>query len=85
MKRRFDDLQELCDQVYNFVRLNEGWHSRNDICKGINRAKSPHIIDMIEDLTKGGFFVKRQSTYEGRFPMYEYCLGIDVASNEACK
>lgn len=52
--------QELCNEVYQAC-FNAGQPpTRKEICEMIGRKKSPHIIDMIENLVAGGYLEKTQ-------------------------
>lgn len=78
--------QELCDAVYRAV-LGAGTPlTRLEIARAIGRKKSPHIVDMIEALTAGGWLSKIESTDKFGRPAYRYGVGANPANNEeACR
>ncbi len=67
--------QELCDAVYNTVKAAEKPLSRLEICRAIGRKKAPHILNMIEELTAGGWFKKAQTVDKWRRPVLVYEIG----------
>lgn len=50
--------QQLCDAVYTAVFKSKKPLSRREICEGIGKHKSPHIIKMIEHLAAHDYFKK---------------------------
>lgn len=50
--------QELCNAVYHAVVCSKSALSRLEISRAIGRAKSPHVIQMIEELRDGGWLVE---------------------------
>lgn len=76
--------QELCDAVYSAVCRAGRPMTRLEICKAIGRKKSPHIIEMIEDLTRGGWLVKSASVTRRKSPVFVYELGRLAPNSEVC-
>ena len=50
--------QELCNAVYHAVLCSKSELSRLEIARTIGRAKSPHVIHMIEELRDGGWLIE---------------------------
>lgn len=65
--------QQLCDSIYNFL-LSSGdkWVTRKQICEGIERKKSPHILKMIEHLVATGYAEKVPQTMAQGFEVFFY-------------
>ena len=77
--------QELCNAIYCAVRKADNPLTRREICKTIGKQKSPHILNMIEELTKGGWILKTTGTDKHGRTAFFYTLGRDVEGAEACK
>lgn len=58
MTRRNMDKQTLVNAVYCAVLSSPKPVTRHEICTLIQRRKSPHIITIIEDLVRGGWFLR---------------------------
>lgn len=75
MRSPYMTKQELCDAVYKAVFSANKPISRLEICRAIGKKKSPHILDMIEALTAGGWLAKSESTDKFGRPMWVYGVG----------
>lgn len=53
---RDDMLQSICNAVYNAPAPL----TRLEICRAVNRAKSPHLIALIDELYTRGFIARQQ-------------------------
>lgn len=77
--------QELCNAVYCAVKNSPTPLSRLDICRAIGRKKSPHILDIIEQLFVGGWFTKTETTDKHGRKVFVYGVGRDVETGGACE
>lgn len=77
--------QELCDAVYRAVLGAASPLTRLEIARAIGRKKSPHIVEMIEGLSAGGYLSKIESTDKFGRPAYRYGVGAARPVEEACK
>lgn len=72
MGKRYSQ-QELCDSIYNYLIANgDKWVTRKDICEGIGRKKSPHILRMIEHLADSGYAEKTSQAFVGGYTIFFY-------------
>jgi len=67
--------QELCNAIYGAV-LNAGYPvSRLEICRTIERKKSPHILAMIDYLAENGFIKAELTLSRNGLEMFRYSVG----------
>jgi Mn-dependent DtxR family transcriptional regulator len=68
--------QELVNAIYNFVANNE-LTTRKIIARELKyRAKSPHIISMIEELVKEGYLIRTEARTANNLPVYRYYINL---------
>lgn len=76
--------QELCNEVYKAVMNAPQPLTRLEICRAIGRQKSAHIIDMIENLSAGGWLQREDSHDKFGRPAFRYVLAGQPDLDHAC-
>ena len=67
--------QALINAVYCAVLASSEPITRHEICKAIGRKKTPHIVNVIEELTAGGWLI-RDAIEDAKFgSAYVYSAG----------
>lgn len=65
--------QQLCDSIYKLLTTSgDKWLTRKEICEGIERKKSPHVIKMIEHLVSSGYVEKVSQPMAQGFDVFFY-------------
>lgn len=55
--------QELCDAIYSAVCNTPKPMTRAQICRAVGRAKSPHVIAMLEYLVHMGYILRASENW----------------------
>lgn len=76
--------QELCDAVYKSVIDSSEPLTRLEICRAIDRKKSPHIVGMIRDLVSGGWLREIAGKDKHGRPAFKYAVGKKPNLKKAC-
>lgn len=76
--------QELCDEVYKAVIDAKEPLTRLEICRAIDRKKSPHIVNMIRDLVSGGWLREIADKDKHGRPAFRYAVGKKPNHKKAC-
>lgn len=77
--------QELCNMVYCAVKSSSAPLTRLEICRSIGRKKSPHILQIIEELASGGWLTKTATTDKHGRHAFVYSIGRNVDTGGACE
>jgi len=77
-KRKNYTRQELVNAIYCSVIGSEVPMTRLMICRAIGRAKSPHILKVIDALVEGGWLVREMDSTERGEPVWYYSPGRSV-------
>lgn len=70
--------QELCDAIYGAVLAAEKPMTRLEIAQAIGMAKSPSVINMLENLVTQGFVYKVSQIDKWGRPAWFYTTSVDV-------
>lgn len=76
--------QELCNEVYKAVVEAREPLTRLEICRAIDRKKSPHIVNMIRELVAGDWLREIADKDKHGRPAFRYAVGKTANAQKAC-
>jgi hypothetical protein len=65
--------------IYEVVKASPAPMTRLEICRAIQRQKTPHLIDIIEEMTRKRWLIRTQDTFHNGVIVYLYSAAAQEA------